>query len=299
MRRNRRQSPKAAASPEESVDERQDAAPAGDAQGGNEIRAGEALLRAAAENPEAYPGVFRMLRLKQYMLENPEFAEAVGAIWEPVRQANEAVRLVTAKVVGPLRPVMTAICAEYSAQLAAIQADIRQVQKDEFEKLLDEIRKAEAEADREWASSLPCPRPKTVEQWQSLAVRAGLPADFSLRGEWTPKDILPIVEGYFQRMQDQGLLRADNSADTSATETAEAPAADGSPFYKPAHFKQYNIGDELLRRNATSGKRYVPGKVRRINKQTRRGKRGFYWYSEPDARACWPHRFSDAEGNSS
>jgi hypothetical protein len=72
------------------------------------------------------------------------------------------------------------------------------------------------------------------------------------------------------------------------------PPDDGSPFYRPSYFKKYNIGDELLRRNATGGKKHVPGKVRRVNKQTVRGKKAVYWYSEPDARKCWPHKFADA-----
>ena len=283
---------------------RRGGAPSLKPQGKNAIRAGEAMLRAAMEDPEAYPAVFRMLRLKRYAQEHPESAEALRSVWGPLRQVNEGIRAATAKIAEPLRiisaapspirTVMRAICAEYQAQLAAIWADIRQVDRAGFKELLDEIRRAEDRADGQWASQFPCPRPKTAEDWQRLAVRAGLKADFALKGEWTPSDILPIVEGYFERLRDQRLSDADGSAGKGVAAVPQAPTADdGAPFYKPSYFKKYNIGDELLRRNATGGKRPVPGKVRRINKQTRRGKKKFYWYSEPDARRCWPHYFAD------
>jgi hypothetical protein len=247
-----------------------------------------------------------MLRLREHARRNPDFVEALRAIWEPARQVSDAVRetsnklseqlKVVSSVSTPLQGVMRTICAEYRAQLAAVWADIRQGQEAEYARLIDDIRRAEAEADREWASQFPCPRPKTAEDWQRLAVRAGLSADLALKGEWTPADIMPIVEGYFQRLQDR---RQPDSADGdvgSVTGAPRPPAADdGSPFYKPSYFKKYNIGDELLRRNATGGRKYAPGKVRRINKQPSRDKRKFYWYSEPDARRCWPHRFADPD----
>jgi hypothetical protein len=174
------------------------------------------MMQAAMANPQAYPAVFRMLRLRQCARENPQFAEALRAIWGPVRQANEAIRVGTSQLLAPLKAVsaasaplqavMAAIGAEYQAQLTAIWADIRRVEKTEFAKLLDEIRQAEAQADKEWGAQFPCPRPKTTEDWQRLAVRAGIGADFVVRGEWTPADVLPIVEGYFQHLQDQESL---------------------------------------------------------------------------------------------
>jgi len=73
---------------------------------------------------------------------------------------------------------------------------------------------------------------------------------------------------------------------------------DGKPFYKPKYFaQQWDIDDELLRRNAITGKQYTEGKVRRIEKKpaSGKGKRAVYWYSEPDARRRWPDRFKIAE----
>lgn len=75
-------------------------------------------------------------------------------------------------------------------------------------------------------------------------------------------------------------------------------ADDGEPFLKPKYFETQNIGGELLRRNATNGKKYVEGKVRRIKKASasgKKGKRAVYWYSDPDTRKCWPDRFKAAE----
>lgn len=69
---------------------------------------------------------------------------------------------------------------------------------------------------------------------------------------------------------------------------------DGKPFYKPMYFKQRRIGDELLRRNANDGKKYVESRVRRIRRKpvSGTGKRPVYWYSEPDAKRCWPDKFA-------
>jgi hypothetical protein len=204
-----------------------------EAQGKKRIRAGEALLRAAEQNPQAYPAVSRMLRLRQYAQEHPEFVEELRAIWEPVRQSNEAIKAATLKLLeptravsaasAPLQAVMATICEEYKAQLAAIWADIQKVEKVEFEELLDDIRQAEAQADKEWAAKFPCPRPKTVEDWQCLAARAGFGADFVLKGEWTPADVLPIVEGYFQNLQDQRSVAAKEPKRKAAGTAAAKP----------------------------------------------------------------------------
>lgn len=73
---------------------------------------------------------------------------------------------------------------------------------------------------------------------------------------------------------------------------------DGSPFYKPAYFKKWYIGDELLRKNAISSKKYTPGKIRRKKQPPRtgsKGKRSTYWYSEPDVQKAWPDRFATAK----
>lgn len=99
-----------------------------------------------------------------------------------------------------------------------------------------------------------------------------------------------------------GLLRTiqtagEANAQVQPTKDAQGQKDDGRPFYKPAYFEQWNIGNELLRRNGTNGKKCVEGKVRRVKRKpaTGKGKRRVYWYSEPDARKRWPDRFEKAE----
>lgn len=78
---------------------------------------------------------------------------------------------------------------------------------------------------------------------------------------------------------------------------ATAPAEDGEPFWKPKHFTQWDIGDELLRRNCHSGEEWVKGKVRRRPlPNSKAGKHARREYSEPDARKVWPERFAVGEG---
>jgi len=71
---------------------------------------------------------------------------------------------------------------------------------------------------------------------------------------------------------------------------------DGSPFYKPIYFMNWDIGDELLRRNSTDEQAHRPGKVRRQKQAPRNGKkpaRATYHYSELDARRLWPEKFAE------
>lgn len=92
---------------------------------------------------------------------------------------------------------------------------------------------------------------------------------------------------------DAAASRASGGQGTSGRDTPD----DGEPFYKPKYFQQWDIDDELLRRNAITGKQYTEGKVRRIKKKpaSGKGKRAVYWYSEPDARRRWPDLFKIAE----
>jgi hypothetical protein len=84
------------------------------------------------------------------------------------------------------------------------------------------------------------------------------------------------------------------TAEIMLLECARHDPDDGGPFYKPAYFSRWAIGDELLRRNASDEKEYTEGRVRRQRKRPANGKggRAVYWYSEPDARRRWPDRFA-------
>jgi hypothetical protein len=88
-------------------------------------------------------------------------------------------------------------------------------------------------------------------------------------------------------------LDAAQPAQDVKAAAAEPPADDGRPFYKPAHFQQWKIGDDLLRKNRSDEGKYTEGKVRRERKKpaSGKGKRPVYWYSEPDARKRWPDKF--------
>ena len=105
----------------------------------------------------------------------------------------------------------------------------------------------------------------------------------------------------------EGLIRAAGGTRRQAPQDSVAQGAPaqevpgqpeiadvGKPFYKPAHFRQWKIGDELLRRNATDDKKYIEGKVRRVKKEpaSGKGKRAVYWYSFPDVRKRWPEKFA-------
>jgi hypothetical protein len=125
----------------------------------------------------------------------------------------------------------------------------------------------------------------------------------SLDEPWIDAWGLPIAQDYLARAQ--ALLRAEQGgkrglppagSETPPPLTPDA-AAPGEPFYKPKYFQQWDIDDELLRRNAVTGKQYTESKVRRIKKKpaSGKGKRAVYWYSEPDARRCWPDLFKIAE----
>jgi biotin operon repressor len=53
-----------------------------------------------------------------------------------------------------------------------------------------------------WAAIFGLPYPQTIDDWISLATRAGLSPDFVLKGQWTGRDVMPIIEGYMQHLVD-------------------------------------------------------------------------------------------------
>jgi hypothetical protein len=62
---------------------------------------------------------------------------------------------------------------------------------------------AEAER-RAWEETFGEAPPQTTEDWKRWACRVGLDANWIVGGEWTPGEVLPLVEGYLQRQKDQG-----------------------------------------------------------------------------------------------
>ena len=133
-------------------------------------------------------------------------------------------------------------------------------------------------------------------------------ADWGLGDVWSPG---PALDAYmmFMRYGDQCVIRADETLGLDELEgyvkEREAEVASGGepegqgristsgePYCKPIYFKKFNIGDDLLRRNAVDTSEYTPGKVRR---KRRTADVNSYQYSEPDAKKRWPEKFISPE----
>jgi hypothetical protein len=187
------------------------------------IRAGISLYRAAMANPTDYLGFLRLVHLSKMANENDGFIESLNAIWEPIKKTNQLL----AKSSPPIRGLIKKVITEFNIQLSLINADIisqNKSEKAEFDNLIEEVKKATIKADDEWSKLFDCPRPKTSEDWQRLAVRAGISADFALKGNWTPDDVLPIIEGYLQRLKDQQpKLNIEQVKTRSQSKLKEAP----------------------------------------------------------------------------
>lgn len=41
--------------------------------------------------------------------------------------------------------------------------------------------------------------------WMREAVRAGFPPMFIIKGQWTPDELRPAIEGYYQSLRDRGV----------------------------------------------------------------------------------------------
>lgn len=165
------------------------------------IGAGIALYKAAMANPSDYLGFLRLVYLRRMILSNPAFIESLKRLVEPIRENK-----ILNKTSEPLKELMGKIVTEYNAQLKFVWAEVANSNnkiKAELHKLTEEVKKATIDADEEWSKTFDCPRPKTLEEWQRLAARAGFPSDFVFKGQWTPDDVLPIIEGYLLRLKDQ------------------------------------------------------------------------------------------------
>lgn len=82
------------------------------------------------------------------------------------------------------------------------------------------------EAEREaWRQKFSEPFPASIEDWQRWAARVGLPADWIVAGDWTPGDVLPVVEGYLLRRKDHRPAApeaADHQAESGGQGTVNA-----------------------------------------------------------------------------
>ena len=63
-----------------------------------------------------------------------------------------------------------------------------------------------------WEQTYGMSFPRSVEEMMRLAVRAGIPAEIVYEGRWTLADMLPVIEGYLQRLADQRTSQSQVSA---------------------------------------------------------------------------------------
>jgi len=54
-----------------------------------------------------------------------------------------------------------------------------------------------------WEEAFGEPRPETVEDWRRWAARLGLDPNWIVAGDWTPGQVMPLIEGYLQRRKDE------------------------------------------------------------------------------------------------
>ena len=102
----------------------------------------------------------------------------------------------------PLFPGLSAIRdweRQCWAEVAKAIAEARQHTDREIHALVAELTKQQADWKRKWEEQYRYPYPRTLEDWYRLAVFAGLDATIVYQGQWTLRDVLPIVEGYLLR----------------------------------------------------------------------------------------------------
>ena len=88
------------------------------------------------------------------------------------------------------------IIAEHRAEIDRLQADYRDV-----------VERIESE----WEAAFGAPYPKEIEDWQRWAARVGWNGERIAEGNWKPRDLFPIIEGYLQRLRDQSGGTGDES----------------------------------------------------------------------------------------
>jgi len=98
---------------------------------------------------------------------------------------------------------------QYWAEVAKVLAKARQHTDRKIHALVAELTKRQAEFERKWEEHYRYPYPQTLEDWYRLAVFAGLDATIVYQGNWTPRDILPIVEGYLHRRNEMQKCNVD------------------------------------------------------------------------------------------
>jgi len=106
------------------------------------------------------------------------------------------------------------IIAEHRAEIDRLYADYRDV-----------VQRIESE----WEADFGAPYPRDIEDWQRWAARVGWSGERIADGNWKPRDLFPIIEGYLQRLRDQS-----GSTKGQGDETADDPQGTGGMSWQEA-----------------------------------------------------------------
>ena len=138
---------------------------------GREIQAGKAFVDLMKKDPEFNAGMARaQLKLRLFshlcrhiVLHHGELLSPVIAVWTDFIRQREAIAL-------------------------------------EARKEMEEVRR---QINDEWRRLSGEDAPNSIEDWEALARRVGIPTETILEGKWTPRAVEPIARGYFQSLRDQ------------------------------------------------------------------------------------------------
>ncbi|ASV75325.1 Putative LuxR-family transcriptional regulator [Thermogutta terrifontis] len=136
--------------------------------------------------PNHSPGVRRTCQ--------PEVREAVYRAVETFDAINRAI----AKPLTIINETFSQLNLKYKEDLNRILEAHNQA----YKQCEDEARKKIEDYKKQWQQIYGCPHPRTIEDWQQLAARAGINGETVYRGEWTLSEVAPIIEGYLLRLKD-------------------------------------------------------------------------------------------------
>ena len=106
---------------------------------------------------------------------------------------------------------------------------------------------------REWEAETGETIPASIEEWERLAVRAGIPPEKLWDGEWSPRKIAPYIVGYLDRLRDgrqAAALAGDKAPPTDPLTNDSAYVPAGQLWQE--HFKTYRKFKTWLDRTAKS-----------------------------------------------
>jgi hypothetical protein len=86
----------------------------------------------------------------------------------------------------------------------AMAADPKQWERmrERWRQSIKDLRAELAPVWKEWERETGQSFPSSLEDWQQLATRAGVPPEFLLKSQWTAAQLTPYIVGYFQRLRD-------------------------------------------------------------------------------------------------